>query len=144
MKFPEVLLVSRCYLVRNGKVLLLHRAKEREYNINKWELPGGKVELNQGISEATEEEILEETGLLVKISSPTVFTEAKMVSGGKYDGMLYLELVNEARIVSGRVRLGVDHSEYKWVKPDEALSMNLSIEARKAITFFSGGVSEEE
>jgi len=117
-------------------VLLLHRAKEREHNINKWELPGGKIELNQGISEATEEEILEETGLLIKIISPRVFTEAKMIGEGTYDGMLYLELVNEARIVSGRVRLGVDHSEYRWVKPDEALDMNLSIEARKAITFF--------
>ena len=137
MKFPRVLLVSRCYLVKDGKLLLLHRTKGRNYNPDKWELPGGKVELNQGISEATEREIIDEVGLLIKVISPKTFTEAKMVSEGKYKGMLYLELINEARIISGRVRLGeLDHLEYKWVEPDEALEMDLSIEARKAITFF--------
>ena len=136
MKFSRVLLVSRCYLVRGGKLLLLHRTKERKYNPDKWELPGGKVELNQGISEATEREIIEEVGLLIKVISPKTFTEAKMVNKGKYKGMLYLELVNEARIISGRVRLGSDHSEYKWIRAGEALNMDLSIEARKAITFF--------
>lgn len=121
---------------RNGKILLFHRTKERKYNPDKWELPGGKVEAGQDINSATEREILEETGLLVKITSPRTFTEARMVDRGKYKGMLYLELVNEAIIVSGQVVLGGDHSEYKWVDPKKALDFDLSLEARKAVTFF--------
>jgi len=138
MDFPKVLLVSRCFIKRDDRILLFHRTKERKYNPGKWELPGGKVEAGQDINSATEREILEETGLLVKIASPRTFTEAKMIDHGKYKGMLYLEFVNEAVIISGEVRLSGDHSEYKWIGLKEALDFDLSLEARKAITFFLG------
>ena len=54
-----------------------------------------------------------------------------------YKGMLYLELVSRARVISGRVdKLSSDHTQHEWVKPKEALGFDLSIEARKAITFY--------
>lgn len=99
-------------------------------------MPGGKIEAGQDINSATEREILEETGLLAKIASPRTFTEAKMVSHGRYKGKLYLELIFEARLISGKLKLSHDHFEYKWVKPDQILDLNLSLEARKAITFY--------
>ena len=99
-------------------------------------MPGGKIEAGQDINNATEREILEEAGLLVKIASPRTFTEAKMVSHGRYKGKLYLELIFEAKLISGKVKPSRDHFEYKWVKPGQILDMNLSIEARKAITFY--------
>lgn len=136
MKFPKVLLVSRCFIKKRGNILVLHRSKKAEYNPNKWELPGGKIESGQDINDATEREVLEETGLLIKIISPKTFTEAKMVSYGRYKGKLYLELIFEAKLISGKVRLSHDHFEYKWVKPKQILDMDLSLEARKAITFY--------
>jgi len=133
---PKIVLVSRCFIEKDSKILLFHRTKERNYNPNKWELPGGKVEVGQDLANATEREILEETGLLVKVISPRTFTEGKIVGYGKYKGMLYLELVNEAKLISGNIRLSSDHTEYKWIEPNNALDLDLSIEARKAITFF--------
>jgi len=136
MKFPRVLLVSRCLLEKDSEILLLHRSEQRGYNPDKWELPGGKVEAGQDLGSATEREILEETGLLVKITSPLTFTEAKTVGHGKYKGTLYLELVHEATLVGGRVRLSQDHTEYRWVSRDKVLDFDLSLEARKTLTFF--------
>jgi 8-oxo-dGTP diphosphatase len=138
MNFPSTLLVSRCFIKRNGLIIILHRNISRSYNPGKWELPGGKVEVGQDINSATEREILEETGLLVKIISPLTFTETKIVDRGKYKGMLYLELVNEAHLISGSVIISNDHQAFKWVKPKKALNDDLSLEARKAITFFIG------
>lgn len=136
MKPPKILLVTRCFIKKDGKILLLHRTKKRNYNPGKWELPGGKVEAGQDISDATEREILEETGLLVKIISPRTFTETKIVSDGKYKGKLYLELIFEAKLISGKEKLSYEHSEYQWAKSEQALNMNLSLQARKAITFY--------
>ena len=132
----KILLVSKCLIKKDGKILLLHRTKETRYNPAKWELPGGKVESWQDFERAVEKEILEETGLLVKISSPGAFAEGKLVDHNVYTGMLYLELVFEAKLISGNIRLSSDHSEYKWIEPNSALDLDLSIEARKAITFF--------
>lgn len=139
MKPPKVLLVSRVFVVVKGKVLLLHRSKVRNYNPSKWELPGGKVEFGQDINNATEREVLEETGLLVKIISPLTFSEAKIVEDGKYRGMLYLELVNKAKLVAGKiVKVSGDHQGFEWVKMEDVMNFDLSIEARKAITAWLG------
>lgn len=136
MKFPKVLLVARCFIKKDGKILILHRVKEEEFYPDLWELPGGKIEEGQDINSASEREVLEETGLLVKIISPSVFIESKINVGGKYKDMLYLELVLEAKVVSGKVKISHEHSEYKWVTPKQALNYDLTLEARKAITFF--------
>ena len=136
MKLPKVLVVSRCFIKKKGKILALRRTKERKYNPSKWELPGGKVEKWQDFERATEKEVLEETGLLVKIVSPKAFVESKLVEHNVYKGLLYLEIVFVAKLISGNVRLSVDHNEYKWVKPEKALNLNLSMETRKAITCF--------
>ncbi len=49
-------------LVRNGKVLLLHRKNRRE-----WGIPGGKIELNESGEACAVREIKEELGIDIKI-----------------------------------------------------------------------------
>ncbi len=48
-------------VISDGKVLLVLRSAPPE--ANKWALPGGKVELGEGICEAARRELSEETGL---------------------------------------------------------------------------------
>ncbi|MFA6518863.1 MAG: NUDIX domain-containing protein [Candidatus Shapirobacteria bacterium] len=133
---PNILLISRCFIEKAGQVLLLHRSSKRKYNPNLWELPGGKVEAGQDINNATEREILEETGLLIKIISPVAFSESKVVDHGKYKGMIYLELVNRAIIVAGKISLGDDHVGFAWAKKKDIFNYDLSQESRKSLTFF--------
>lgn len=142
MDFPKVLIVVRCFIKKDGKILLLRRAKEERSNPGEWELPGGKVETGQDLSSAAEKEALEETGLLVKITSPKTYSETGInppIKDGvphKYPGMLHVGLTYEARVVSGRVKLSAEHFEYKWVDSKEVLDFDLTLYSRKAITFF--------
>lgn len=140
MEFPEVIIVARCLIERDEKVLLLKRTEDRKYNPGKWELPGGKIEAGQDLEKATEREALEETGLLVRLTSFGTVIESKTLVGerhGEYEGKLYLELVSRGEPVSGSVKLEDEHSEYSWTTLEDALNLDLSFEARKAITFFS-------
>ncbi len=137
-KLPNVLLIVRCFVRKGEEILILHRTEERKYNPGKWELPGGKLEEWDDLERAVEKEALEETGLYVKIISPDVFTDGKIVKHSAYTGMLYLELVFESRLIGGKISLSSDHSEYKWVTPEDALDYDLSLESRKAIAYYLG------
>lgn len=49
---------------RDGKILAL-RQKTKEFNY--WDLPGGRIEGNENPEQALEREVMEETGLSVKV-----------------------------------------------------------------------------
>jgi len=142
MDFPKALIVVRCFIKKDNKILLLRWVKEERFNPEKWELPGGKVEAGQDLSSAAEKEALEEAGLLVKIISPRTYCETRVnppSEGGmlhKYPGMLYVGLTYEARVVSGQIRLSEEHFKHKWADPKEILDFDLTLYSRKAITFF--------
>jgi len=56
-------LTTLCYLVRDGKALMLHRtAKENDINKGKWIGVGGHVEEGESPDECARREIFEETG----------------------------------------------------------------------------------
>ena len=99
-------------------------------------MPGGKVKKWQDFERTTEREVLEETGLSIKIVSHRAFVDGKIVDHNVYKGMLYIEMVYPARLEGGIIRLSPDHVEYKWVTPEEAVDMNLSFEARQAIASY--------
>ena len=53
-----------CYLIRNGKTLMLHRIKKKDdVNHDKWIGIGGKFEHGESPEECIQREFLEETGL---------------------------------------------------------------------------------
>ena len=138
IKLPNVLLVVRCFIRKGDEILILHRNEERHYNPGKWELPGGKLEDWNDLERAVEKEALEETGLYVKITSPDIFAEGKLVRDNIYSGLLYLELAFETNLVGGKIQISSDHSEYQWAKPEDALDFDLSPESRKAIATYLG------
>jgi ADP-ribose pyrophosphatase YjhB (NUDIX family) len=60
--------IGSAVVVRQGDTLLLAR-RAKEPNRGKWVFPGGKIEPFESIQQAAERELLEETGLHVRVDS---------------------------------------------------------------------------
>lgn len=137
---PNALIIARCYIHdEEGRILLLRRKSNTNYNAGLWELPGGKLESWQDFHQAVHDEILEETGFNAAITDPFApFLISKQIVEGLYTGKFYLEHVFKAVLISGKFRLSPDHQGFIWLHPEQALNLPLSPEARKAVTHHMG------
>ncbi|MBU0534861.1 NUDIX domain-containing protein [Patescibacteria group bacterium] len=133
-KRPKVVLVIRA-IVQNedGLILIIKRSPSDSYMPNKWELPGGKLDIGQDISNALEREVLEETGLVVIPTDKIAYWRSEIISSGKYKGLPYVILVGLSKSVGGEVAISSEHSDFKWLRVKEALKYDLVIESRTAL-----------
>ena len=95
---------------KNRQVLLLKSPRYGD-----WEFPGGQVEEGETIPHALEREVLEETGIIVKVKSLV----------GIYSNIRKPSIVNMDFIceyVSGEPKTSNESSQVEWVDRDEAMS----------------------
>lgn len=130
---PRVLLVNRCLVEKDGKILIIQRAANDSYEANKWEIPGGKLEIGDDPSYSIETEVLEECNLYVKITSPKYFVETKVAREGKYEGLPIVNIVGEAKVIGGQIKLSHEHQDYRWIKPEELKNYSATEITKKAI-----------
>lgn len=142
---PQVVLVNRC-IVRNdsNEILLVQRAKNDSFNPEKWEFPGGKLDIGQDLSNALEREVMEETGLLVVPESKLNFAESYVIgSKGPYKGFTYVALFGIAHSIGGKLKLSEEHDDYVWVSYGDALEYDLTLESRKALIVLNSTALKE-
>lgn len=127
----NVKLLQKAVLMHRGKILLLKRSETAKTRADQWDLPGGNSEWPQekeGIIRDIhlvdlKREILEETGIGAEqftntpqlVSFETCFEVERniytVIVGWRIE--LVDIFVKESVLVSG------EHSEYRWVSPDE-------------------------
>lgn len=101
-------------LIKDGRALALQRGKQRHYSY-RWELPGGKLEIEDGedCEVALRRECREEAGLKVRPVRPL----------GKYtfelDGRTVRKSLYLIEGESGTVALDGDHIAYAWLTPED-------------------------
>ncbi len=103
----------------NGRVLILKRSMNSKNNGGKWDFPGGKVDAGEDIDSALLREVCEETGLSIELER--VLGCAESETGGKRIAYLIMGAV----ILSGRVRLSGEHSDYVWIEPSSLAEADL-------------------
>jgi 8-oxo-dGTP diphosphatase len=84
-------------IVSNGRILLVKRRKAPEQGC--WNLPGGKVDHLERVEDAIRREILEETGLAIRL---TRFLQLTQMLG--QDGEHWVSPVWLAEVVDGEAR----------------------------------------
>ena len=109
-------------LIKNNRILLLERNR---YGYHYWAIPGGTVEKGEDIKKTASREILEETGLRVKIDSSS---KPIIISASRHETYFW------PADFTGKAKLGgpekernskENHYSLKWVKFAELKKINL-------------------
>ena len=79
-----------------------------------WEFPGGQVEEGETLTHALEREILEETGIVVKVKSLV-----GIYSNTRKPSIVNMDFICE--YVSGEPRTSAESLQVEWVDRDEVL-----------------------
>ncbi len=105
-------------LIYDGpRVLLVKRGKEplKDY----WSLPGGAVEAGETLEEALRREVLEETGLIVKIIRlGDIFERIMPDLAGRIE-YHYVLMDYVCEIAGGELQPGSDSADVRWFSPEE-------------------------
>lgn len=113
------------------RYLLLKKAKDIvPENIGKWECPGGKIDRDEDPEKAVLREVEEETGLKCEIIKELPFLHKR---DKKYESLCHVYLIQAP---SDKVKLSPEHSEYKWVRPEEVKDMPLVLFAELLLEYF--------
>ena len=100
-------------LIKNseGKYLVTRRSKKNDWQPGFFDIPGGTVEFGEEPEKALLREVLEETGLLVKIIKP-IYIFAYLSNPGRHQ----FQIVYECDYEGGSVKLNPEeHDDRKWV-----------------------------
>jgi 8-oxo-dGTP diphosphatase len=104
-------------LVRDGRVLLVHRSPNRRAYPDVWDLPGGHIETAETELAALVRETHEELG--VHIATGSVIHLCRLNAGGGGESVrLSAWLVGEWQGTPTNVAPG-EHDEIRWFRPEE-------------------------
>jgi mutator protein MutT len=132
-RFPERPIVGVGAVVVNddGRVLLVKRAHEPLKG--EWSLPGGGVEVGETLDAAVARELLEETGLTVKVG-PVVEVLDRIERAP--DGQIEYHFViidYLCRAIDGRLVCGSDADDAQWVAVNQLTAFHVRENAIQVI-----------
>ena len=108
---PRPQLAVSAAILRNGKVLLVRRARSPGKGF--YSLPGGRVEFGESLHQALRREVDEETGLRIDIVGLAGWREVLPTTGGGH----YVIMSFAARWRANEPVLNDEHDDFKWLAP---------------------------
>jgi len=118
-------------IICSGKILLEKR--KNDPGKGKWSIPGGLIELGEGVEKTVIREVAEETGLVVDspelvdvVDNITFDTKGKI----KYH---FVILDYSVKLRGGAVRAASDAAELRWVEIDDVLGYDLTKSFRQFV-----------
>ena len=107
---------------RSGKILLLHRAPSIEFASDQWDDVGGRMHQFETPEETLHREVKEETGLSsVNIVKP--IDVSHYFRGEKNADNEMIVITYWCTTPSDEIILSTEHDDYRWVFPEEAISL---------------------
>ena len=105
------------------KILLIQRSADQDWQPNEWEILYGRIDQFEDPETGLKREIKEETGLseieIIKLLSVWhIFRGIEETAENELIGITY-----HCRTTQEKPMLSHEHQAYKWVTPEEALSL---------------------
>ena len=128
-------------VIRDGRVLLIRRARPPLQG--EWSIPGGGLDVGETIAEGVRRELIEETGIDVRVLEHIETFERIMLDEEGRVQYHYVILDYLCEAIGGELRAGGDVSDAAWVTEDEIKAYCLRETAlrvvAKAFTMKTGG-----
>jgi len=117
-------------VVHRRRALLIRRAAEPLKG--QWSIPGGMLELGEGLAEGVRRELKEETGLDVEpVEMVAVFD--RITREGERVKYHYVIVDYVCRLEGGQLKPASDVTDARWVRREEMPEYNLTEMATKVI-----------
>ncbi len=116
---PKLFLATKAFIIYEGKVLILRESGSYQdgTNAGRYDLPGGRLNPGEKYDEALAREVLEETGLTIKIKKPLSVGEwHPTVRGEEWQ---IVGIFFECEVVTNEIKLSEDHDAFEWINPTE-------------------------
>ena len=98
-----------------GKFLLMRRSEEKYRDVlQKWDIPGGRIDPGKSLMENLEREVMEETGLKVTEEPRLIGAQDIILNGERH--IVRLTYIGATE---GEPVLSEEHIEYRWFEIEE-------------------------
>lgn len=125
------LIAIKGFVFNEHKELLMLKVASNLKDSDKWDLPGGLLEIDEDIEDALKREVKEETGLSIKVGKLMCFGETI------FSSFIFEENdVRDVRLVvlgfeckvekSGSIVLSEEHDKFKWLLKQELKNIQTS------------------
>lgn len=126
-----------CAIVRRGdRVLAMRRARTKDAAPGVWEAISGRLEPGEPPIEAARREVLEESGLQVRVDERPL--EAHVTERA---GVPMLIVYYVAEWIAGEPVLSEEHDEVRWADADEFAALTTIAPLAKAVRRLLGTIS---
>ena len=117
--------------IHEGRILLVERGVEPSRGL--WAIPGGTLKLGETLQECAAREILEETGISIKVGACIyVFDFFERDDSGKIK--FHFVIVDfAAEYISGEPKGADDAEDARWVAPEELSKLPVAKNTLKAL-----------
>jgi len=104
----------KAIILKNGKVLIMKRSMKEDHAQVLWDIPGGKIDFGEDPIDCLNREVMEESGIKIEIIKLLRVWSFLKDSKTQIIGITML-----CKYKSGEVKISEEHTEFKWIKPEE-------------------------
>ncbi|MBT3304449.1 NUDIX domain-containing protein [Candidatus Woesearchaeota archaeon] len=126
----EIGFATKAIIFKEEKVLLITKSDKEDINPNTVDIPGGRLEFGETPEDALRREVKEETGIEIEIIKPShCWTLIKKEKEFQLVGVTFY-----CKFLSGIETLSEEHTEFKWIDPEQILKEDFPEWLKKEIT----------
>lgn len=106
---------------KGGRYLFLIRSQAFKAGPQKWDIPGGRIEVDEPLDQALAREVSEETGLVLS-SSLELLAAQDIFASDKDLHVVRLTYLTRLDHSEGDVQISDEHDDYKWMSKADILA----------------------
>lgn len=130
-------------VIKNGKKYLLTKRQSPKNEWNKWQFPGGGVEVGEKLEEAIKREIDEEVGIKVKVKK-MIFPIIEIIrKKDRFHGIFFIFLLRMIKSDQS-IKLNSEASTYGWFTKDEIKKLDSLLGTREIIDLVENSSDRSE